>query len=152
MFTQENVWTSMNVKLFLDSAWVVLVKIPLVVLNASVLRVKVWMKITFAKMRMNVQLSMEDKRFVLMDNVSIGILDTFVFVIQDTFHLKTRKLAWMPDKGTVTMGRIVEIHYLTNCLEWIVVAILDNLGVNLDCPVKVVLQEDPKKGVNCVKA
>ena len=110
------------------------------------------MKITFVKMKMNVQLSMEAKRFVLMDNVSIGILDTFVFVIQDTFHLKTRKLAWMPDKGTVTMGRIVEIHYLTNCLEWIVVAILDNLGVNLDCPVKVVLQEDPKKGVNCVKA
>ena len=147
-----NVWTLMNVKPYLDSAWVVLVKIPLVVLNASVLRVKVWMKITFAKMRMNVQLSMEDKRFVLMDNVSIGILDTFVSVIQDTFHLKTRKLAWMLDKGTVTMVRIVEIHYLTNCLEWIVVAILDNLGVNLDCPVKVVLQEDPKKGVNCVKA
>ena len=147
-----NVWTLMNVKLFLDSAWVVLVKIPLVVLNASVLRVKVWMKITFAKMRMNVQLSMEDKRFVPMDNVSIGILDTFVFVIQDTFHLKTRKLAWMLDKGTVTMVRIVEIHYLTNCLEWIVVAILDNLGVSLDCPVKVVLQEDPKKGVNYVKA
>ena len=64
-----NVWTLMNVKPFLDFAWVVLVKIPLVVLNASVLRVKVWMKITFAKMRMNVQLSMEDKRFVLMDNV-----------------------------------------------------------------------------------
>ena len=88
-----NVWTLMNVKLFLDSAWVVLVKIPLVVLNASVLRVKVWMKITFAKMRMNVQLSMEDKRFVLMDNVSTEILDTFAFVILDTYLLKIRKLA-----------------------------------------------------------
>ena len=152
MSIQANVWTLMSVKLFQDFAWVVLVPIQLVALHVSVLKGKVWMKITFVKMKMNVQLSMVDKRFVRMDNVSIEILDTFAFVILDTYPLKIRKPVWMPDKGTVTTPMIAEIHFLTNYQEWTVVVTLDNPGANLVCHVKVVLPEGPKNDWTCAKA
>ena len=80
----------MNVKPFQVSALVESAKTTLDLLNASVLRAKVWMKITFVKMKMNVQLTIKAKTFVPMVDVSTEILGTFVFAIQDIFPLKIR--------------------------------------------------------------
>ena len=80
----------MSVKLFQDFVLVESAKTTLDLLNASVLKAKVWMKITFVKMKMNVQLTIKATIFVPMVDVSTEILGTFVFAIQDISPLKIR--------------------------------------------------------------
>ena len=80
----------MSVKPFQVFALVESAKTTLDLLNAFVLKAKVWMKITFVKMKMNVQLTIKAKTFVPMVDVSTEILGTFVFAIQATFLLKIK--------------------------------------------------------------
>ena len=80
----------MSVKPFQVSALVESAKTTLDLLNASVLKAKVWMKITFVKMKMNVQLTIKAKIFAPMVDVSTEILVTFVFAIQATFPPKIK--------------------------------------------------------------
>ena len=141
----------MNVKPFLDFAWEDFVKTPLEALNVNVLKVKPWMKIISARMKMSAQLLMGDKKFVPMDNASTGIQVTFVSVILGLFHHKIKRNAWMPGKDFVTMLSNVEILCPISYQKWIVVVILGNHGVNQDFPVKVVPQEAPRKGENCAR-
>ena len=134
MFTLENAWTSMSVKPFQVSALVESAKTTLDLLNASVLKAKVWMKITFVKMKMNVQLTIKAKTFVPMVDVSTEILGTFVFAIQATFLLKIKSPVWMQDKDTVFPVMIdnAESHWISKCPGWIAVASMDHPGVKVE--------------------
>ena len=134
MFTLENAWTSMSVKLFQDFVLVESAKTTLDLLNASVLKAKVWMKITFVKMKMNVQLTIKAKTFVPMVDVSTEILGTFVFAIQATFPLKIKSPVWMQDKDTVfpVMTDNAESPWTSKCPGWIVVASMDHPGVKIE--------------------
>ena len=51
-----------------------------------------------ARMKMNVLLLTKARIYVPMADVSTGILDTSVFVIQDTSLPRIKKVAWMLDR------------------------------------------------------
>ena len=137
----------MNVKPFQAFALVENVKTTLDLLNASVLKAKVWMKITFVKMKMSAQLTMKAKTFVLMVDALTETLGTFVFAIQAIFPPKIKSLVWMPDKDIVSpvMTDNAESHWISKCPGWIVVASMDHPGVKVETIVINVLQLDHLK-------
>ena len=53
---------------------------------------------------MSVRISMTVKKYAQMVGVSIGILDIFASVIQDSYHHKIRKHASMPGRVRLRMG------------------------------------------------
>ena len=124
----------MSVKPFQVFALEESAKTTLDLLSASVLKAKVWMKITFVKMKMNVQLTIKAKTFVPMVDVSTEILGTFVFAIQATFQPKIKSPVWMQDKDTVfpVMTDNAESPWTSKCLEWIAVASMDHPGVKVE--------------------
>ena len=137
----------MSVKPFLVSALVESAKTTLDLLNASVPKAKVWMKIIFVKMRMNVQLTIKAKTFVPMVDVSTEILGTFVFAIQATFQPKIKSPVWMQDKDTVfpVMTDNAESPWTSKCPGWIAVASMDHPGVKIETIViSALLLDHPK--------